>query len=55
MGIIKHLSAAAREKEFTLTRVGANGRDLSLGQFGNSTIGLIKTDDVQNFSRMALI
>ena len=55
MGIIKHLPGAAPEKEFTLIRVGANARDLSFGRFGYSTIGLIKTDDVQNFSRMALV
>jgi len=55
MGIIKHLSAAVPEEEFTLTTVGENGYDLSFGRFGNTTIRLIKTDDVRNFSQVALV
>jgi hypothetical protein len=55
MGIIKHLSAALPEKEFTLTTVGENRCDRSFGRFGNSTIGLVETEDVHNFSRVALV
>ena len=55
MGIIKHLSAAVPEEEFTLTTVGENGYDLSFGRFGNSAIGLTKTDDAHNFFRVALV
>jgi hypothetical protein len=55
MDIIKHLSAAVPEKEFSLTLIDANGRYLSFGRFGNSTIGLTKTDDVHNFYRVALV
>ena len=55
MGIIKHLSAALPEKELTLTTVGENRCDRSFGRFGNSTIGLVETEDVHNFSRVALL
>jgi hypothetical protein len=55
MGIIKHLSAAVPEKEFSLTLIGAHGRYLSFGRFGNSTVGLTKTEDVHNFFRVTLI
>ena len=55
MGIVKHLAAAAPEQEFTLTLIGENGRDLSFGRFGNSAIGLTKTDDAHNFFRVALV
>jgi hypothetical protein len=55
MGINKHLSAAAPEKEFTLILVGANGCDLSFGRLGNVTIRLIKTNNVHNFCRVAMV
>lgn len=55
MDTIKHLSAAVPEKEFTLTTVGENGYDLSFGRFADSQIGLVKTDEVYNFSRVALV
>jgi len=40
VGIIKHLSAAAPEKGFTLTLIGAIGCDLSFGRLAESKIGL---------------